>query len=571
MLNSLGTIAQTALFKGFQAIGGAYPSFRPSGLFEGSAGSPFMTSSAGGMAPCIYCPIVSGTTGSDVAITSSGLGGTFLMTVGSNAPPTWNPINLGNPVSITGILPIAYGGTGLATYGAGQLLIGNSGGTLTPATLTAGTGIGVANGSGSITISLSTPVSVANGGTGQNTYTNGQLLIGNTTGNTLSKSTLTAGTGISVTNGAGTITIANTGGSVSSFSVGNLSPLFSTSVSNSTTTPALSFSSANAAPHTFLGNFTGSTGAYSFSSPALASADFVNQGTTTSLLHGNASGNPSWGAVNYATDGTGLLPVTNGGTGAATTTANYIFAGPDSSFNSGAPAAPSFRPMHPMDFPPMSRYSYFFTDLLGYQGVGSNSTSFLSDNLSAVTSGANSALVFGQFVANHPGVATLVTGTTTTGFVMLTTGSVVSTGNAGTYYETILSIPTLSTSAQRFFVRAGFSFQSGGGESSVIEFRYIDSLNSGNWQLQTSVSGTQTIINTSSAPVANTWYHLAIRVTANDSCIFYINGVNQGVITTNVPGSGVPLFCFEGINKVTGITSESLNVDAMEEYTYINR
>ena len=51
---------------------------------------------------------------------------------------------------------------------------------------------------------------VANGGTGQTTYTNGQLLIGNTTGNTLTKSTLTAGTGISITNSTGSITIANT-------------------------------------------------------------------------------------------------------------------------------------------------------------------------------------------------------------------------------------------------------------------------------------------------------------------------------------------------------------------------
>jgi hypothetical protein len=53
-------------------------------------------------------------------------------------------------------------------------------------------------------------VAVAKGGTGQTTYTNGQLLIGNTTGGTLAKATLTAGTGITVTNGAGAITIAAT-------------------------------------------------------------------------------------------------------------------------------------------------------------------------------------------------------------------------------------------------------------------------------------------------------------------------------------------------------------------------
>jgi hypothetical protein len=53
-------------------------------------------------------------------------------------------------------------------------------------------------------------LAVANGGTGQTTYTNGQLLIGNTTGNTLTKATLTAGTGISITNGTGSISIAAT-------------------------------------------------------------------------------------------------------------------------------------------------------------------------------------------------------------------------------------------------------------------------------------------------------------------------------------------------------------------------
>jgi hypothetical protein len=56
-------------------------------------------------------------------------------------------------------------------------------------------------------------VPVDKGGTGQTTYTNGQLLIGNTTGNTLTKTTLTAGTNITITNGAGSITIDAAGGS----------------------------------------------------------------------------------------------------------------------------------------------------------------------------------------------------------------------------------------------------------------------------------------------------------------------------------------------------------------------
>lgn len=54
---------------------------------------------------------------------------------------------------------------------------------------------------------------VANGGNGSGSYTDGQLLIGNTSGNTLTKATLTAGSGITITNGNGSVTIAASGGS----------------------------------------------------------------------------------------------------------------------------------------------------------------------------------------------------------------------------------------------------------------------------------------------------------------------------------------------------------------------
>jgi hypothetical protein len=71
---------------------------------------------------------------------------------------------------------------------------GNSTG-LTPSTPTSGA------------IVLAGTLNAANGGTGQTSYTDGQLLIGNTTGNTLTKATLTAGTNVSITNGSGAITI----------------------------------------------------------------------------------------------------------------------------------------------------------------------------------------------------------------------------------------------------------------------------------------------------------------------------------------------------------------------------
>lgn len=72
---------------------------------------------------------------------------------------------------------------------------------------------------GVTTVNLATDVTgilgVVNGGTGQSTYTNGQLLIGNTAGNTLTKATLTGGTGITITNGAGSITVGGASATVS--------------------------------------------------------------------------------------------------------------------------------------------------------------------------------------------------------------------------------------------------------------------------------------------------------------------------------------------------------------------
>lgn len=92
------------------------------------------------------------------------------------------------------------------------------------------------NAGGTVKLLAANITPVANGGTGQTTFTDGQLLIGNSTGNTLTKATLTAGSGVAITNGGGSITIAATGsgGTVTSVSwTGGI-----VSIANSTTTPA---------------------------------------------------------------------------------------------------------------------------------------------------------------------------------------------------------------------------------------------------------------------------------------------------------------------------------------------
>jgi hypothetical protein len=61
-------------------------------------------------------------------------------------------------------------------------------------------------------------LSVDKGGTGQTSYTDGQLLIGNSATGGLDSATIIAGSNITITNGNGSITIASTGGGNSSFS-----------------------------------------------------------------------------------------------------------------------------------------------------------------------------------------------------------------------------------------------------------------------------------------------------------------------------------------------------------------
>jgi hypothetical protein len=93
-------------------------------------------------------------------------------------------------------------------------------------------------------------------------------------------------------------------GSVTSFSSGNLAPLFTTLVATPTTTPALSFSLSNASANTVVGNCSGAPAPPSYCSILLAMLGSLG-GTATTVVHGNGSAT----AVNLATDVTGQLPI----------------------------------------------------------------------------------------------------------------------------------------------------------------------------------------------------------------------------------------------------------------------
>ena len=108
------------------------------------------------------------------------------------------PVTSTGTITLAGVLTETNGGTGESTYTDGELLIGNSSSGLTKATLTAGTGVAITNGDGAITINAT--------GTG-GTVTSVDL-SGGTTGLTVSGNPITTSGTITLD---GTLAVANGG------------------------------------------------------------------------------------------------------------------------------------------------------------------------------------------------------------------------------------------------------------------------------------------------------------------------------------------------------------------------
>ena len=266
-------------------------------------------------------------TGSGIGITNGS--GTILITntgVLSNIAGSGIGVSsaTGNvTISNSGVLSVIAGSGISVSSATGNVTIGNtgvlsfSGGStgLLPSSATAGA------------ISLSGTLGVGYGGTGQTTYTNGQLLIGNTTGNTLTKTTLTAGSGVSISNGAGSITISATGSGGTVTAVTGTAPV----VSSGGTTPAISMPKATTSVDGYLSSTDWTTfnnkGSGTVTSVTATSPVASTGGTTpvismpaaTTSVSGYLT-NTDWNTFNskqpagtYVTAVTGTAPVASSG------------------------------------------------------------------------------------------------------------------------------------------------------------------------------------------------------------------------------------------------------------------
>lgn len=190
-------------------------------------------------------------------------------------------------------------------------------------------------------------------------------------------------------------------------------------------------------------------------------------------------------------------------------------------------------------------------------------------SVSTVNGGAvSSSQAQAGFTAEMASTCGLYTSTATNGraAIISSTGTIIF-GSGLTMMEARIYILNLSNSTDRFILYSGFSNNTTGVDPINGMGIFYDegaisagSTASANWQLSVSNNNTRTIVATSVAVAASTWYKLRVEVNAAGTAVrFYINDVYvnpSGDITTNIPtgqtrASGLNIF----MHKNAGTTS----------------
>lgn len=276
-----GTLAGTA-FGSPPAIGGTAPA---AGSFTTLSATGNLTTNVTGATQCLHVNlsgVVSGT-GSDCG-TSGGSSAFNALTSGTNTSAAML-VGTGASLGVTGSGTISASNTtgvnGATVPASAAVLASNVSSQIVSATTT---------GSGNVVLATSPALTTPNLGTP-------------------SAATLTNATGLPISTG-----VSGLGTGIASFLATPSSANLAAAVTDETGSGVLVFGTS---PTLTTPNLGTPSAVNLSNATALPLSALANQGTTTTVLHGNAAGNPSFGAVSLTADVSGTLPGGNGGTGNA--------------------------------------------------------------------------------------------------------------------------------------------------------------------------------------------------------------------------------------------------------------
>jgi hypothetical protein len=412
-------------------------------------------------------------------------------------------------------------------------------------------------------------IDVAHGGTGlTGTPANGQLPIGNGIGFALG--TLTAGSGISIANGAGTITISAAGGSGTVTSVGlSLPSIFSVTGSPVTTTGTLTATLQTQTANTvFSGPSSGGAATPTFRT--LTATDIPNLDTSKLT--------------------SGVLPVARGGTetsnrtlvnSGSTTTVNWesrTLSGGDWTLSAGANFGTSSSTVEGtlrFDSGDLEVYKdgdwrCLVLNLRKESEINedwtSGSTTGAYGWVSTLVGTGAVALSSVNMDAAHLGVVDLTVSTNADVAILSLNANTIQLGGGSYFNEWSVYIPTLAAVGQDYVLRCGFGDSSTSADHvDGVYFEYNRSL-SVNWAIKTANNSTRTTgtVGSPVAVAAATWTKLGYIVNAAGTSVqFYLNGTAYGTaITTNIPiTAGRDVAPSAQLIKTNSNTARSVSID----------
>lgn len=145
------------------------------------------------------------------------------------------------------------------------------------------------------------------------------------------------------------------------------------------------------------------------------------------------------------------------------------------------------------------------------------------------------AIVLSSDTGIAPAYAAVSLGLPTTGIGFVSGGKVI--------FETRVKIPTLRTVAEEYQLYLGMANNVDGNTAPTTGIYFVYSVGSAFWQAAATVGGVSSSVTSSVTVAINTWYRLKAEVNeAGTRVDFFINDVNIGNVTTNIPNTNASAY-----------------------------